>query len=541
MPPRTAEASGATRNMVDPETAWQRYCGFLDLTVAEFMRIQERLLLEQVRLAYNSVLGRKIIGNVMPTTLEEFRKFVPFTTYDDYAPFLLEKNEDALPEKPVTWAYTSGRSGSSKYVPYTKRALARITEDSLGTLILACARKKGDVRLRPGLKVVYNLPPRPYFSGFMAVVLADRLGLRFLPPVEEAENMQFEERIRQSFKLAMRHGVDIVGSQTSVLVRIAESFASQSGRTSVGKALSQPKVALRVLKGRLTSKLARRPMLPRDLWSVKAIICYGMDTAAYKPRLIEYWGKEPYEFYGSTEAGAAACQAWNRKGLYFSPFPCFPEFVPESEAVRMTNDRNYRPRSYLISEVKPGERYEVFITSFYGMPFLRYRMEDIFEVVSLEDKETGIKLPEFVFAGRTRDLIDLAGFAQLGEKDIWMAMTKSGLKVEDWMARKDIINNEPVLHIYLEPKNHITPREAEDALHRALVEVNWNYRDLSAMLKTRSLHATLLSAGTFKRYYEEKRAAGAPLVQLKPPRMNAPQATLDVILKHSNDAENRTA
>ncbi|MEW6142655.1 MAG: GH3 auxin-responsive promoter family protein [Chloroflexota bacterium] len=512
---------------------WQRYCGFLDLTVPEFMQIQERLLPEQVQLAYNSVLGRKIIGDTMPGTVEEFRKLVPFTTYEDYAPFLNEKREDILPEKPVCWAYTSGRSGASKYVPYTKRALDRITEDSVGTLILACARKKGDVRLRPGLKVVYNLPPRPYFSGFMATVLADRLGLRFLPSVEDAEGMQFEDRIKQSFKLAMSHGVDIVGSQTSVLVRIAEAFASQSGKISIGKLMSQPKVAARGLRGKLLSKLARRPMLPRDLWSVKAIICYGMDTAAYKPKLLECWGKEPYEFYGSTEAGAAAVQTWNRKGLYFSPFPCFPEFVSESEAVKMTNDKGYRPRSCLLSEVKPGERYEVFITSFYGMPFLRYRMEDIFEVVSLEDKETGIKLPEFVFAGRVRDLIDLAGFAQLGEKDIWMAVTKSGLKLEDWTARKEVVASEPVLHVYLEPKDHTTPHEVEEALHRALVEVNWNYRDLSAMLKARSIHATLLSQGTFKRYYEEKKAEGAPLVQLKPPRMNAPQTTLDTLLRHS--------
>lgn len=533
MLPQVISTSGAVQDIAGSETSWQRYCGFLDLTVPKFMQIQERLLLEQVRLAYNSVLGRKLIGDTMPTTVEEFRRLVPFTAYEDYAPYLNEKREDTLPEKPVYWAYTSGRSGASKYVPYTKRALDRITQDSFGTLILACARKKGDVRIRPGLKVVYNLPPRPYFSGFMAMVLAEKLGLRFLPPVEQAESMQFEDRIKQSFKLAMTHGVDIVGSQTSVLVKIAESFASQSGRISLGKLLSQPKVATRGLRGKLLSKLAKRPMLPRDLWSVKAIICYGMDTAAYKPRLTEYWGKEPYEFYGSTEAGAAAVQAWNRKGLYFSPFPCFPEFVPEPEAAKMTNDKRYHPRSCLLSEVKPGERYEVFITSFYGMPFLRYRMEDIFEAVSLEDKETGIRLPEFVFAGRVRDLIDLAGFAQLSEKDIWMAVTKSGLQLEDWTARKDIVDNEPVLHIYLEPKNHTTPSDVEEALHRALVEVNWNYRDLSAMLKARSIRSTLLSTGTFKRYYEEKKAAGAPLVQLKPPRMNAPQATLDTLLKHS--------
>jgi hypothetical protein len=533
MPSPTVSTGDALRGVTGSNETWQQYCGFLDLSVPEYMQIQERLLLEQIGALHGSILGRKIIGDRRPGNIQEFRENVPITIYEDYNPHLVEKREDSLPEKPYCWAYTSGRSGTPKYVPFTRRAYDRITDDSIGIMILACARNKGDVRVHRGMKVVYNLPPRPYFSGYIAASMTDKMDLRFLPPVELAEKMQFEDRIKESFKLALREGVDYVGSQTSVLIKIAESFASQSSSINVKKLISQPGVLFRGMRGKARAKLANRPMLPKDLWNIKAVVCYGMDTAAYKTKLADYWGVEPYEFYGSTEAGAAAIQAWNHKGLYFNPFSCFYEFIPESEVAVWLKDPVYRPQSYLISEVKPGERYELFISSFYGMPFVRYRMEDIFEVESLTDTDTGIRLPQFVFSGRSRDLIDLAGFAQLGEKDIWLAIARTGIGVEDWSARKEIINNETVLRIYLEPKDHNPLPVLEESIHKALTEVNWNYRDIDSMLKMKVLRVTALSNGTFKRYYLEKKAAGVALSQMKPPRMNAPDIAIEELLRSS--------
>ena len=64
---------------------WQRYCGFLDLSLTEFMDIQSRLLMNQIGLVANSPLGKKIMKNQKPTLVEEFRKLIPLTSYDDYA------------------------------------------------------------------------------------------------------------------------------------------------------------------------------------------------------------------------------------------------------------------------------------------------------------------------------------------------------------------------------------------------------------------------------------------------------------------------
>ncbi len=92
------------------EEVWQQCCGFIDLSLADSMTIQRRLLLEQMELLKRCELGRYIMNGANPHTVEEFRKRVPLTTYDDYAPYLLNKRENALPRKPALWQYTSGKS-----------------------------------------------------------------------------------------------------------------------------------------------------------------------------------------------------------------------------------------------------------------------------------------------------------------------------------------------------------------------------------------------------------------------------------------------
>ena len=90
---------------------WQMCCGFIDLSLEQFMDIQKRLLLEQIELLKNSELGRKVMRGAMPETVEEFRKQVPLTTYADYLPELVEKREDVLPAKAARWIRTSGHTG----------------------------------------------------------------------------------------------------------------------------------------------------------------------------------------------------------------------------------------------------------------------------------------------------------------------------------------------------------------------------------------------------------------------------------------------
>jgi hypothetical protein len=514
------------------DEVWRKYCGFLDLSAKDFLEIQERLLMEQLQLVASSKLGRLLMGTRPPRDVDEFRKTVRLTTYTDYEAYLDELREDMLAEKPVAWAHTSGRSGRYKWAPFTARAFTKIGEGALTALILATARQRGETRLEPNNILVWNLAPRPYISGYTALSLAELFELRYVPSVEEMEGMSFQERIQSSLQIGLRTGIDFIGSISSVLVKIGDEFAQGAGRNGVSKAMLHPAVLFRLGRAWLRSRLARRPLLPKDLWQVKAVIVSGTDTAIYRQTLKEYWGVEPCEIYGCTEAGAVmAVQTWHGQGLYFLPDVCFYEFVPDAEWARWREDRNYIPQTVLLDEVKAGERYELVITSLYGGPFMRYRLHDLVRVVSLRDEEAGIELPSIVFAGRDADLIDLAGFSGLiDEKLVWQAIANTGIGYEDWAIRKELLGLHAGLHLYIELKVNMPEDEVAHRVHEELVSLNPFYDDMVGFLGVNPLRVTLLSSGTFQRYMRQQQEAGADLAHLKPPHMNASDAVITSLL-----------
>jgi len=517
------------------EEVWQKHCGFLDLDVQEFLRVQESLLIEQLDLAGHSELGRKIMGNGVPHGVEQFRQVVPLTDYQDYEPYLTEHREDVLPAPAYAWAHTSGRSGRLKWVPYTKVAFRKMGERTLGAIILGAARERGEVRIRPGDAFVTNVPARPYASGQVMVALGDIFDFRFIPPLDETEEMSFQERIVNSFQTALGTGIDVIGSITSVMVKMGERFSEGAGSTKLTRDLLKPRVIFRLARAMVRSKMAGRAMLPKDLWDVKAIMCGGTDTALFRDKITEYWGAEPFEGYVSTETLIhAGAQAWDRKGIYFYPDAVFLEFIPEDEWKRNREDSEYQPSTVLLDEVETGQRYEVVITSFDGMPFLRYRMRDLVRFISLSDEEVGIRLPSMIFAGRSDDLIDLAGFTGLmDEQMISQAIYGTGIPYVDWTVRKEGTEEGAFLHLYIELKGAKTAQVVRDAVHEALKELNPFYADLEAMLGMLPLQVTLVAAGTFAAFTAEKQAAGADLSHFKPKRMKPSDAVLEDLLRLS--------
>lgn len=517
------------------DEVWKKYCGFLDLSLEDFMHIQERLLMEQMHLFAACEMGRKIMGEKVPTSVEEFRRTVSLTKYEDYEPYLSERREDVLPELPYLWAHTSGRSGKYKWVPYTKPAYVKLGERMLAATILGTARERGEIRLKEGDVLVYNLPARPYASAVGLMSMAELFRFHFVPPLEETEHMTFHERVEKSFQTALVTGIDVLGSMTAVLVKIGERFAEGAGGARLSSHLVHPKALLRLARAFVRSKLAGRPMLPKDVWSVKGVGCAGTDTSLYKDKIIEYWGVEPFEQYASTETmGTAAVQAWNKQGLFFFPDVVFWEFIPEEEWVRNREDPSYQPRTVLLNEVQPGQRYEVVITSFDGGPFLRYRMHDLVRFLSLRGEEADIDLPAMVCAGRSDGLIDLAGFTGLmDEPMVWKAIHDTGIAYADWTIRKEVAEEGAFLHLYIELKENASPEVIQRLVHENLKALNPFYADLDAMLEVQPLEATLLPQGTFRAYSLEKQAAGADLAHLKPPHMNPSDGIISDLLRHS--------
>jgi len=514
------------------EELWERCCGFIDLSLEDFMKIQRRLLMEQIELLRRCELGRVVTQGATPRTVEEFREQVPLTTYNDYAPYLLKRRMDILPRKPLLWQYTSGNSGvyPFRWVPVTNRQLEEIQPLLFALLFFSSCSRRKEIAFKEGDKILYGMAPPPYATGSMTRAFPHEL-FEFLPPVDEAEALPFEERIQRGFEQALAEGLDLCFALSSVAVAIGNRFSQRSGNMNIRALLTKPRVLFRLGRGLIKSKLARRPILPRDIWSLKGLITVGIDSSVYKGKIKEMWGRYPLDFHGCTEAVLIAMQTWDYRDMTFIPHLNFLEFIPEEESLKSRDDPTYQPPTLLLDEVKPGN-YELVITNFHGGPFVRYRLGHLIRITSLHNEELNIDIPQMTFLSRVDDLIDIAGFTRLTEKIIWQAIEDSGVDYRDWVACKEV-KGKPILHLYLELKEngYVTAKQVAASIHEQLKKLDKPYTELEAFVGLQPLEVTLLPEGAFHEYTLRQRADGAELAHLKPPHINPPASVIDFLVK----------
>ncbi len=519
---------------------WQKCCGFIDLSINEFMSIQERLLLEQIEALSNCDLGDHVMGGIKPQTIQEFQQSIRPTTYEDYADFLLTQKEETLPEKPLTWMRTSGRSGEYpfKWVPLSGRMYEELGDTMLGIMIFCACKGRGDIALKKHDKVIYNLAPRPYGAGVWAVRAQEVFPFDFIPPLTEAEKMSFQERTREGFKLALSEGIDMFFGLSSVLVAVGNQFSQGAGTSNLKSLLSQPKVLFRLVKAVVKSKIARRPLYPKDVWSLKGVVAMGTDSSIYREQVEEMWGHTPLDVYGATEANVIAVQTWDFNDMTFVPHINFLEFIPEGEYHRWREDRNYIPKAVMLNQVEAGNKYVIMVTNLMGGPFVRYVIGDLIEITSLSNDVLNIDIPQMAFVGRIDGLIDIAGFTRMTEKTIWQALENSGLPYADWSIRKEDEEDRPIMHIYLELKDNEITDEVRTAeiLHEELCRLDGDYAHLESMLGLFPLRVTILPPATFSQYMARQEAAGADLAHLKPPHMNPSDKILEALLSEVAEA-----
>ena len=533
--PKAVELLRQGRN----EELWQMCCGFLSLTLEQFMAIQKRLLMEQIGLLNRCTLGRKIMHGVRPETIEEFREQVPLTTYTDYCPQLIEKREAPLPAEPALWVHTSGRSDEypCKWIPWTPAFTHELSTIMYGIGLLSSCKEWGDISKAPEQpKIVYTVAPRPYVTGAMASILEQQTPSNYLPPLEEAESLSFEERVKLGFKQALSQGIDYFFGLSMVLVVVGNRFSQPSDKVDIRPLLSQPKALFRLIKGLAKSKLARRPMLPRDLWPVKGIMSGGLDSGVYKNKIKKLWGRYPLDTYTGTEGGIYATQTWDYDGMTFIPSLNFLEFIPEKEYFKWQLDHSYQPKTVLLDEVKAGENYEIVITNFHGGAMVRYRPGDMVRITSLRNEKLGIDIPQMVFERRADELLDFV-FVRLTEKTIWQAIENTGIAYEDWTAYKK--EGEPVLSFFIELKDGYQGSKADivAAVREQIIKSDNNNKDMEFLFRDDfatmidfKVEINLLPQGAFANYIAQRQAEGADLAHLKPPHINPSEKVLSLLM-----------
>jgi len=159
----------------------------------------------------------------------------------------------------------------------------------------------------------------------------------------------------------------------------------------------------------------------------------------------------------------------------------------------------------LFNEIQPNERYELVITKFRGGAFIRYRVGDIIECLSLQNEAHKIGLPQIRFVDRIANVIDLAGFTRITTAIIDKAILAAELPVKEWIVCKEYEEKEPVLHIYMEMRElDMDALDIRQRLHEKLQQLDSDYRDLEEMLGRDCLRVTLLPTNSFEVYNKNK-------------------------------------
>jgi hypothetical protein len=449
---------------------------------------------------------------------------VPLTTYEDYAEALLLKREDMLPDEPIIWIETTWEGGKHpiKVAPYTRGMLDVYTNNVLACMILCTSTEKGKFNVRATDKILYGLAPLPYATGLVPLVLSDETSIEFLPPVKEAVKMSFRERNKKGFRLGLCKGIDYffgvggvayyISLSLSTLGKERSSVSGDSEKNSSTRILKcSPSMIFRILRAKHRCKKENRGLKPKDLFKLKGFMVAGTDNHCYKDDLEDLWGIRPMELFAGTEPSIIGTETWTRDGMYFSPDACFYEFIHEDEMIKSLEDNSYTPRTYLMDEVIPDEKYELVISVLKGGAFARYRVGDVYRCVGLENAEDETRIPRFKYIDRVPNIIDISGFTRISENTINSVVELSRLDIKDWIAVKEYNKqNRPLLHMYVEMNqssivNHAISKEIlKEHLSVYFKYVDHDYKDLKVILGMDPLEITILKCGTFQEYQRQK-------------------------------------
>lgn len=136
-----------------------------------------------------------------------------------------------------------------------------------------------------------------------------------------------------------------------------------------------------------------------------------------------------------------------------------------------------------------------------GGAFVRYRVEDMIKCLSLKDETYNISIPQIVFVDRLENIIDLTGFTCITSTTINKAIALSKYNITHWVACKEFLDNEPILHIYLETDPFIEhANELKTILSHALNVIDPDFKSIKDLLSRDPLKVTVLKSGTFKDY-----------------------------------------
>lgn len=397
-------------------------------------------------------------------SVEEFRKKVPISGYDDYAPFIErtkngEKNV-LTSSKILGYSRTSGSSGVPKYIPATSASIkAYVKYTWTRALALAVKElKKQGKSYKPGRGVFLSPATNEKLPNGMpcsniAEIGAMRYGFLYpyilTIPTGNLFDVHDGDYIYNIYRFALADENATFIFSVFFSINVSQLAYLRSHWKVIVDDIEKGVISESIdIKPELRSILSKkvRPMperaaylrkqfeqgfdstLLKRLWPNLTMIS-SIGNASFKPAA-DYVrgvaGDIPFDFsiYGASEGLVAACYELENTSMQLLTDSCFYEFIPagEIDAEVLTLDK-----------LEAGKQYEILITTQAGL--YRYHLKDVIEVKGFRNK-----MPLISFVYRKGQYFNIAG-EKFSEEDartsIEMFNKAHGISVNDWLFYQD--------------------------------------------------------------------------------------------------------
>ena len=433
-------------------------------------------------------------------SIRAYQERVPYTTYDDYAPYIdrMVRNgeKNLITAYPVLqYAETSGSIGVQKQIPLTDRAM-EVYQDYSGIRMYALAHRWYRERLHRRLPVGRGLnamevesaampdgTPKGSVSG-QAIRKFRRVMPFFLTsplPVifpTGGMNMQYM-RIRfaledrdMSYMVSsfMTNLSDMLGFMKNNWPMIVDDIE----RGTVNPDMVESEACLAPILPYLKKRPARAAELRRifqqgfdtpivaRLWPnlsyISAIGTGGF--AIYAEKVRQYTGSIPvdYSVYAASEGIFAAASAMDDPKYDLLTDSCFFEFLP-------TDGTGDELHPLTLDQLQAGKEYEIIITNLSG--FYRYRIRDVIRVLGFHGTT-----PQITFAYRISQMVNLAA-EKTTEEHLSHAVAafakEIGCAIDDYCLYIDY-DADPARYVLLAEPDRSLPTDKLDEYARVFEE-----------------------------------------------------------------------
>ena len=520
-------------------------------------KISNDLLLRMLRENKDTEYGKKC-GFAGIHSYEDYKNKVPFTTYDDYEPYIkrmIENDEKNLisVHEPKHYALSSGSVGVPKHIPVSQAELDKYSKYGAAMAVGVAdefyrnTTGKG-LPLGHGINALElktmstkNGVPKGAISSTLLKPLKDFIPYLATSPwnvictnTGEPIDMKYLKTrlalaqrdvsfMESAFMPGMVDLIDYIKEHYKMLCkdiyhgRINKEIKMPADLRKELEALVKPDRKRAAELMREFKKGFDTPIIPRiwpNLSWIGGIGTGGFFTYANKMR--KYTGKNiPFNnlTFAASESLMATARHMGDTSYVLIPDGGFYEFIPAKK-----DYEEGKEETLTMGELEIGEDYEIVITNLSG--FYRYRIKDVVRVMGYYNQ-----CPMITFVYRKSQMLSLEGEKTNEEAVRWSVeqfMKDTGLVVTDYSVYANT-DTEPGHYVFLiEPDHKVKKTDIEfyrDALEKRLMQANPSYGQKINTGVLGKLELLFVQQETYMLYRDLMIMKGVSPDQLKPVRV----------------------